>query len=416
MTPSFVNVCVSEKTFRRLWQAALGFAALLPAVGRAETAPVDITVLAQEQFAFAAKQYAGMLKRLEGDETRQPRTLENGVFKAVKPEDWTSGFFPGSLWMIYEQTGEPEMLKAAENFTKRQESIQHFTRNHDVGFMLGCSYGEGLRITASQSYRDVLVQGARSLSTRFKTPPALIKSWEGNRWKYPVIVDNMMNLEILWFAHQQTGEAGFRDIALSHADKTDANHFRPDGSSFHLLDYSPETGEVIKRQTVQGLADDSAWARGQAWGLSGYVTMARLTGEKRYLERSRSIATFILNHPNLPADGVPYWDFNDPDIPNALRDASAGAIMAMAFQDLAELVPADEATRYRAMAEKQVRTLSSPAFRAQLNENGNFILMHSVGHRPSKSEVDVPLNYADYYFLKALSRYAKPAVKASGKY
>jgi uncharacterized protein YyaL (SSP411 family) len=390
--------------------------AMSPIVAMAQTAPVDMATLAQEQFAFAAKQYAGMLKRMEGDETRQPRTFEKGEFKAVKPEDWTTGFFPGSLWLIYEQTGETEMMKAAENFTKRLESIQHFTRHHDVGFMLGCSYGEGLRITGNPAYRDVLVQGARSLATRYKTPPGLIKSWENKEWKYPVIVDNMMNLELLWFAAQQSGESRLKDIAISHSDKTHENHFRPDSSSFHLLDYDPATGDVIKRQTVQGLADDSAWGRGQAWGLSGFVTMARLSGEKRYLERARSIANFILNHPNLPADGVPYWDFNDPKIPNTLRDASAGAIMAMAFQDLAELVPADEAARYRAMAEKQVRTLASPAFRASLNENGNFILMHSVGHRPRNSEVDVPINYADYYFLKALSRYAKPAVKAAGKY
>ena len=391
-------------------------ASLLPADAGAKIEVPDMATLAREHFAFAAQQYAGMLKRMEGDHARLPRTVDKGKFIAVNPRDWTSGFFPGSLWLIYEQTGDAAMRSAAEDYTKRVESIQYFTGHHDVGFMLGCSYGEGLRIVGDPSYPPVLVQGARSLATRYSSLTGVIRSWDAKNWKYPVIVDNMMNLELLWYAYRQTGETGFRDIATSHADKTLANHFRPDGSSFHLLDYDPETGAVTKRQTVQGAADDSAWARGQAWALSGFATMARLTGEKRYLEQARKVAAFVMNHPRLPADAVPYWDFDAPEIPDAPRDASAAAVIAVGLLELSELVSAEDAGLYRAFAEKQLRSLASPAYRAALNENGNFLLMHSVGHKSVGTEVDVPLNYADYYFLKALSRYASPAVKASGSY
>ena len=399
----------------RTWMK-LAAVSLLSMSADAKAEDPDMATLAREQFAFAAQQYTGMLKRMEGDLTRLPRTVDKGKFVAVHPRDWTSGFFPGSLWLIYEQGGDPAMRSAAEDYTKRVESIQHFTGHHDVGFMLGCSYGEGVRIVGDPSYPPILVQGARSLSTRYSPATGVIRSWDAKQWKYPVIVDNMMNLELLWYAYRQTGEPAFRDIAISHADKTLANHFRPDGSSFHLLDYDPETGAVVKRQTVQGAADDSAWARGQAWAISGFAAMARLTGEKRYLEQARKVAAFIMNHPRLPADAVPYWDFDAPEIPDAPRDSSAAAVIAVGLLELSDLVPSEESTRYRAFAEKQLRSLASPAYRAELNENGNFLLMHSVGHKSVGTEVDVPLNYADYYFLKALSRYAKPAVKASGSY
>lgn len=390
--------------------------ASLTFIGFAAAFERPMSEIAREQYAFAAQQYAGMLKRMDGDATRLPRTVDKGEFRAVGPRDWTSGFFPGSLWLLYEHTGETRWREAAEDYTKRVESIQHFTGHHDVGFMLGCSYGEGLRLAGTPEWRAVLVQGARSLATRYQPKVGLIRSWDAKEWKYPVIIDNMMNLELLWFAYRETGETQFRDIAISHADKTLKNHFRPDGSSFHLLDYDPETGEVIKRQTVQGAADDSAWARGQSWGLTGYATMARLTGEARYLEQARTIARFLLSHPRLPEDGVPYWDYDAPEIPDAPRDASAAAVMAVGLLELSDQVTADEASIYRAMAEKQLRSLSSPAYRATLNENGNFLLMHSVGHKSVGAEVDAPLNYADYYFLKALARYLTPRVPAKAVY
>lgn len=362
-----------------------------------------LRVLADEQFEFARQQYTALLAEMEGNSTQQPRTVEKGRLKAVPPRDWTSGFFPGALWLVYEHTKDARIKAAAENFTARQESIKNFTDHHDVGFMLYCSYGEGNRLHPSQAYRDVLVQGARSLSKRYSAKVGLIKSWNSSAdWKYPVIIDNMMNLELLMYAYEQTKEESFREIAVSHANKTLANHFRPDGSSFHLLDYNPESGEVVKRQTVQGYADASAWARGQAWGFYGFTKMHALTKDPAYLEQARKIAAFIMSHPRLPADGIPYWDFDAKNIPDAVRDASAGAIMCSAFYQLADLTTGEESAKYRAMGERQLRSLCTASFRAGLNENGNFLLMHCVGHMGRNVEVDVPLIYADYYFLEAL--------------
>jgi unsaturated chondroitin disaccharide hydrolase len=392
---------------RRLLRAGVFTAGLLAcfvAPVRAAGDAASLRPLIDEQFAFAEKQYAGLLYRIGEDKTRLPRSFENGKLKLVPPRDWTSGFFPGCLWLVHEQTGSAAMKAAAEDFTARVESIKDFSGHHDVGFMLYCSYGEGYRLTKNPAFRDVLIQGARSLSKRYDPKVGLIRSWDFGKWKYPVIIDNMMNLELMMFAHEQTGEASFKEIALNHANKTLANHFRPDGSSFHLVDYDPATGEPTKKQTVQGHADDSVWARGQSWGFYGYTMMYRFTRDPAYLAQARKIADFLINHPRLPADKIPYWDYDAPSIPDAPRDASAGALMSSALLELSEYVEPPTAARYRAVALQQLRSLSSPAYRAALGENGNFLLMHCVGHIPEKHEIDTPLIYADYYFLEALRR------------
>jgi unsaturated chondroitin disaccharide hydrolase len=369
----------------------------------------SLSALAEEQYAFAAEQYAGMLARVADDKARIPRSFADGKVRLVGPKDWVSGFFPGALWLVFEHTGSEKMKQAAEDFTARVESIRSFTGHHDIGFMLYCSYGQGYRLTKNPAYLAVLKEGAQNLATRFKPEVGLIRSWDFGPWKYPVIIDNMMNLELLVFAADNGAGEALRDVAFKHADKTLANHFRPDGSSFHLVDYDPADGSVLKKQTVQGYADTSSWARGQAWGLYGYTKMAALTKKPAYLEQARKIANYLRSHPNLPADAVPYWDFNAPDIPNAKRDSSAAAIMCSALFELATLTNGDESKAFRALAEKQLRSLSSPAYRAKLNENGNFLLMHAVGHMPEKSEIDVPLVYGDYYFLEALAYVHRPA-------
>ncbi len=368
--------------------------------------PTPLAQLADEQFAFAAKQYRGLLADMSGDAKKLPRSHSNGKVRMIAPEDWVSGFFPGCLWLVHEHTGDAELRRAAEDFTHRLESIQHYTGNHDVGFMLGCSYGEGYRITGNAAYRPILINGARSLATRFNEKVRLIRSWDFGSWKYPVIIDNMMNLELLIQAAEYSGEKRLRDIAISHADRTLEEHFRPDGSSFHLVDYDPTTGAVLRKQTVQGYSDPSAWSRGQGWALYGYTRMYALTKDPRYLAQARKIADFIVSHPRLPADGIPYWDFDVPHIPDALRDVAAGALICSALLDLADIVGAD-GTSYRALAERQLRSLCTAHYRAGLSENGHFLLMHGVGHLPEKSEVDVPLMYADYYFLEALAHVAK---------
>lgn len=302
------------------------------------------------------------------------------------------------------------MKKYAELFTERLEKVQHVTDNHDVGFMLYCSYGNGYRLTQNPGYKDVLVTGAGSLCTRFNSMIKAIRSWDftnNGKWQYPVIIDNMMNLELLTWASKTTGDNRFHDIAVTHANTTMENHFRDDYSCYHVVSYDTITGKSHIKMTHQGYADESAWARGQAWAIYGYTMMARETGSPEYLAQAKYIARFLMNHPNMPADKVPYWDFNTPDIPNTPRDASAAAIMASALIELSQLDKSEEAKSYLDFAEQQIRSLSSPEYLAEKGTNCNFVLMHSTGHLPGNSEVDVPLSYADYYYVEALMRLKK---------
>jgi unsaturated chondroitin disaccharide hydrolase len=271
--------------------------------------------------------------------------------------------------------------------------------------MLYCSFGNGLRLTGNDAYNDILLTGARSLSTRFRPNIGCIQSWGSrNGWQCPVIIDNMMNLELLMWAFRKTGDSSFYKIAVTHADTTIKNHFRKDYSTWHVVSYDTISGKVETKQTAQGAADESSWARGQSWGLYGYTMMYRETGLQRYLDQAQGIADFLISHPNLPDDKIPYWDYNAPGIPDAQRDASAGAIMASALIELSGFVDPGKSRNYLDVAERQIRSLASPAYMAEPGGNGNFILMHSVGSLPANSEVDVPLTYADYYFIEALIR------------
>jgi unsaturated chondroitin disaccharide hydrolase len=352
----------------------------------------------------AAKQYDHALKNAPTD-GKIPRTFEHGKLVAVPSRDWTSGFFPGCLWYLFEATGDAKWKDAAMKFTALLEPEQHNQRTHDVGFMLYCSYGNGLRLTRNPAYRDVLLNGASSLITRFNPTVGSIQSWDRRHgWEFPVIVDNMMNLELLFWAERNQPDKPFGEIARQHADTTLKNHFRADHSSFHVVDYDPETGKVRSKVTHQGVADDSAWARGQAWGLYGFTVMYRETREERYLQQAQKIAGFIMNHPRLPEDKVPYWDFDAPGIPDAPRDSSAAAIMCSALLELRRYVDKATAAEYAAFAEAQLRALASPEYLATPGENGGFLLKHATGHKPRNSEVDVPIAYGDYYFLEALLR------------
>lgn len=366
-----------------------------------------LTQVIDSALATSAKQYEWMLANLPADAAKpMPRTFEKGKLVMIPTRDWTSGFFPGSLWYLFEGTGDAKWRAAAEKFTAFMAPEQHNTKTHDVGFMLYCSYGNGLRLTGNAEYKPVLLNGAKSLSTRFDPTVGAIKSWDHGvgTFTYPVIIDNMMNLELMFWAAREGPAERYRDLAMRHADTTLKNHFRADGSSFHVVDYDPADGHVIKRVTHQGAADDSAWARGQAWGLYGYTVMYRETKDPRYLAQAQKIAAFMMNHPRLPADKVPYWDFDAPGIPKVPRDASAAAIMCSALLELRTMVGADEAAKYTAFAEAQLRSLASPAYLATPSTNGGFLIMHATGHHPKQTELDVPLNYADYYFLEALLR------------
>lgn len=353
----------------------------------------------------AATQSVILAKSLQDNPDALPRTWEDGKLKTTTYSGWVSGFFPGVLWMLYEETGRDEFRKYAETYTARVEPAKKLTDTHDLGFMLMSSFGQGYRITGNPHYLEVIHEGTDSLLTRWNPSLGVMMSWNPNkRWKYPVIIDNMMNLEMLCFSSKKFGDSRYQDIARTHAKTTIKNHFRPDGSTWHVVSYDPEAGGVQVKNTSQGFSDDSAWARGQAWGLYGYTMMYRETEDPAFLEQARAIGRFIKNHPNLPEDKIPCWDFNAPGAPDTQRDASAGAIMASAFIELSQLDPGPESVEWLTVAIKQLMTLSCSEYLAAPGEQGGFILKHSVGSLPGKSEVDVPLTYADYYYVEALLR------------
>lgn len=357
---------------------------------------------------FATRQTKLMAKSLADQPGKLPQTTDRfGNLVTCESAWWVSGFFPGQLWYLYEYTKDPELLDYAKEFLTRVEKEQYTTDNHDVGFMIFCSFGNAYRITGDTAYLSVIETASKSLSTRYHEKIGCIQSWGSNdRWKYPVIIDNMMNLELLMWSAEQFNNDSFKEIAVTHANTTIEHHFRPDFSTFHVVSYDPETGLPHVKNTAQGYADESAWARGQSWGFYGYVMMYRMTGDEKYLTQAESIARYLLNHENLPADKIPYWDFNAPNIPDCSRDASAGAIMCSALIELSELTT-DKALSETALsvAETQLRNLNSPSYRNAMGNNGNFILKYSVGHMPANTEVDKPLSYADYYFVEALMRY-----------
>ena len=367
----------------------------------------DMREIIEENFNFAARQYQFMMgQNPTPDRMPQSYNAKTGKFDARAITWWCSGFYPGSLWYIYEQTGNETLRKEAERALKVIEPNQHFTGNHDLGFMVYCSFGNAFRITGKPEYKQIILNGAAALSTRYRPQIRSIQSWNKNDYfNCPVIIDNLMNLEMLIWASRNGGDQKFHDIAVAHANTTIAEHFRPDYSSYHVVDYDLEKGKAIRKATWQGAANTSAWSRGQAWALYGYTMLYGLTRDPAYLTQAQGIAGFMLNHPNLPEDKIPYWDFDAPMQPKAYRDASAGAIMASALLELGQYTSGPEKDRYVKDATHMLRSLASSQYRAAYGENGGFLLKHSVGALPLNSEIDVPLVYADYYFLEGLKRY-----------
>lgn len=327
--------------------------------------------------------------------------------------DWRSGFFPGSLWYLYELTGKEYWAQEAEKFTESIEKAKNITYHHDIGFIINCSFGNGLRLKNIDAYKDVIVTAAKSLSTRFRPAGGVLqswnvtgKSWQAKRgWECPVIIDNMMNLELMFKATQLSGDSTYYRIAVSHADRTLKEQFRPDGSCYHVVDYGLIDGKVHHRQTAQGYSDESCWSRGQAWAIYGYTMCYRFTHFKRYLDQAIKTFHMMKNKTTMPDDLIPYWDMDAPKIPNEPRDVSSAAVIASALYELSTIDIAN-ANEYKNYADRIMNSLATDKYCAKLGENGNFLLMHSVGSIPHGAEVDKPLNYADYYYLEALTRRA----------
>jgi unsaturated chondroitin disaccharide hydrolase len=308
-----------------------------------------------QSFTTDAAQYKLMAKSLPPNRFPKNYDPKKATFETSNSEWWCSGFYPGTLLYLYEQTRDQQLYDEAMRILKVLEKEKNNTTTHDLGFMMFCSFGNAERIAPKPEYKDILLQSARSLGTRFSPTVGCIKSWDSKPSEFLVIIDNMMNLELLFWATRVSGDSSFYKIAVTHADNTLKNHFRPDHSSYHVLNYDPKTGAVQQKRTAQGYSDESAWARGQAWGLYGYVVMYRETKNRKYLDKAEAIANFLLNHPNLPADKVPYWDFNAPNIPNALRDASAAAITSSALLELCRYANASSGKKYFDAAEAMLR-------------------------------------------------------------
>ncbi len=339
------------------------------------------------------------------DKASYPRSSNpDGTIKRVTASDWTSGFFPGSLWLMYENTKDQIWRTRAEQWTAALEGQKNDTSTHDLGYILSSSFGNGYRLTGNEKYKDILLQGAKSLATRFNPIAGCIKSWDNPNFAFPVLIDNMANLEILFLATKVSGDSSYYKIAVKHALTTIANHFRPDNSSYHLVDYNPNNGNVISRVTVQGLNNMSDWARGQAWGLYGFTVCYRETGDIRFLNMAKKIADFYIMQPNMPADLVPFWDFDAFDY----RDASAASIAGSALLELSQFAP-EKRTTYYNYGINILKSLSSSNYIAAAGTNNNFVLKHCVGNKPRNIEVNKPLCFADYYFIQALLRYKKPA-------
>lgn len=384
--------------------SALLLSVLVGCGSQQKTATKDLIA---DNVEHAVAQYTLMTDIIEkSGKILNPRTiLEDGSIWYVPIDDWCSGFFPGSMWYLHELTGDEKWKNLAIKYTEDLDSVKHLKWHHDVGFMIGSSYLNGLRISDKQEYKDVIVTAAQSLATRYRPTAKVIQSWDikgwqaERGWECPVIIDNMMNLELMFEAFKISGDSTLYNIAVDHANTTLANHFRENNSCYHVIDYSLKDGSVRNKNTAQGYAHESSWSRGQAWAIYGFTMCYRYTGDKRYLDHAENVYKFIFNHERLPEDLIPYWDYDAPEIPNEPRDASAAAATACALYEMSTFIPNSP---YKETADKILESLSSPAYRAEVGTNGHFLLMHSVGSIPHGHEIDVPINYADYYYLEAM--------------
>jgi hypothetical protein len=306
---------------------------------------------------------------------------------------------------MFEATKDSSFKKAAQRWTEGLKNLQSYGGSHDVGFMVFDSYGNGYRLTKDESYKEVILKTAKTLTTRYNPVVGCIKSWDKRKWAFPVIIDNMMNLELLLWASEHDGTPEMRKMAISHAEKTMQNHFRPNGSIYHVVGYDTTNGAVLVKNTHQGYADETAWARGQAWAIYGFAMVYRFTKDDRFLKTAIHAADYFIAH--LPEDHVPYWDFQAPGIPNEPRDASAAAIASSAFFELSGYVlDSNLKIKYLNEAKAILASLCSSAYLAE-GSSSRGILNHTVGNKPANSEIDCSLIYGDYYFLEALLRYQK---------
>jgi len=332
-----------------------------------------------------------------------PRSVHaDGSLNLTPSRDWTSGFFPGTLWQLYDHSREQSLKEAAEAWTAFVDKEKWDDHTHDLGFKLYCSFGKGYEVTDDEAYKATVIQASKTLIRRFNKTVGCIRSWDFNadEWEFPVIIDNMMNLDMLFEATRLTGDSTYHHIAYQHAKTTLQNHFRPDNSSYHVVVYDTLTGTATQKVTHQGYSSESAWARGQAWGLYGYTMAYRWTGDTAFLYKAKAIAEFFINHPRMPKDNIPYWDFDAPNIPNEPRDVSAVTVAASGLLELSTF-DTENGPRYIQWVDEVLETLTDEQY---VTDVSPFLLDHSTGSVPGDFEIDVPIVYADYYYVEALLR------------
>ncbi|MDN5286647.1 MAG: glucuronyl hydrolase [Mucilaginibacter sp.] len=360
---------------------------------------------------YCAAQAEKTLNAIPISDNNIPRNIDKDKteWRYVNYKDWCSGFWPGILWYLYEGTHDEKWKTAADKFTRELKPLsEHNGFDHDLGFMVFNSYGNGYRLIKDPEYKQVIIRSADSLATLFNPKVGTILSWPSMvkkmNWPHNTIIDNMINLELLFWASKNGGSRHLYDIAVKHAETTMHNHFRPDYTSYHVVVYDTVTGKKIKGVTHQGYGDNSMWARGQSWAIYGFTMCYRETRKREFLDFAQKVADVYLSR--LPADQIPYWDFDDPAIPNTVKDASAACVTASALLELSALIKNKPKSRiYRQKAEAMLQTLSTSAYQSR-NVNDAFLL-HSTGHHPAGTEIDASIIYADYYYLEALMRLDK---------
>lgn len=345
------------------------------------------------------------------DYTMMPRNIMDSLTtwhcRQVSEKEWCGGFWPGILWYDYEYTKDTRIKVEAEKFTASLKFLSEMPPyDHDLGFLMFCSYGNGYRLTQNPAYKQVIINTANAYKALYNPKVGALLSWPRHVADYGghnVIMDNMINLEMLFWAAKNGGDIDLYDIAVAHADKTMKHHFRPDFTSYHVAVYDTLTGNLIKKCTHQGYADHSMWARGQAWAIYGYTVVYRETQDVKYLDFVQKVTDVYLA--NLPEDYIPYWDFNDPAIPNAPRDASAACVVASALLELSTYLPNAKGQGYKDAAVKMLENLSTSSYQCGVSKPA--FLLHSTGHKPAGSEIDASIIYADYYYIEALLRLSK---------
>ena len=387
---------------------------------KVQTAAQVPTLDVDKQLQYCHKQVKRALTELQQkdgsyDYTMEPRNILKGDkqkgwnCRKATAEEWCDGFWPGILWMDYRNTKDEAVRKAAEGYTESLKGIAYRPcYDHDIGFLMFCSYGKGYEVNHSQEYKNVILASADSLATLFNPIVGTILSWprevKPRNWPHNTIMDNMMNLDMMFWTAKNGGNKLLYDLAVTHAKTTMQNHFRPDGSCYHVAVYDTINGNLIKGVTHQGYADNSMWARGQSWAIYGYTMVYRYTHNKMFLDFAQKVTDIYIKRLKETSDDlIPLWDMDDPrGVKGAPRDVSASCVVADALLELQQYVGGEKGEEYKQFAIQSLAQLSTDKY--QSGKKNVAFLMHSTGHHPAGSEIDASIIYADYYYLEALNR------------